>query len=163
MGWTHDKRATLYSGGGSVVLTVDGRSDSFTGSSSFTATEGSGATLTLSGGVYTYASGDGMIATFNSNSAYYSAEGERPTALVSSITYPDGSQLSFTYFGKTYCRGGYENNRCQTPLEISAAPCLGHEQCRVQAPVHLCCREPSSADLGQYLRVVPGRIGQGPQ
>lgn len=114
-GWTHDKRASLQSSGGYVSLTIDGRSDSFTGGSSFIPTEGSGSTLTLSGGVYTYTRGDGTVATFNTNAAYYGDS--RPTALVSSITYPDGSKLSFEYFGKTYCRGGYENNRCQTPLE----------------------------------------------
>jgi RHS repeat-associated protein len=110
--WSHDKRASLHGSGGSVTLTIDGRSDSFI---AFISTEGSGSTLTLSGGVYTYTRRDGTVATFNSNTAYYGDS--RPAALVSSITYPDGSKLSFQYFGKTYCRGGYENNRCQTPLE----------------------------------------------
>ena len=118
--WDHDKRAQLQQNGSYVTVTIDGQSDGFNAfGGSFSTTEGSGSTLVLSGGVYTYTRGDGTVATFGGGAAYYGGDAFPSTARATSITDPDGSKLSLQYLTKTYCRGGYENNRCQTPLEYA--------------------------------------------
>src|SRR3569833_1060432 len=54
-GWTDNLTASLYQNGSStMVVSLGGKSDSFSISGgTYTATEGNGATLTLSGGIYT--------------------------------------------------------------------------------------------------------------
>ncbi len=111
------------------------------GSSSFTSTEGSGATLTLSGGsLYLYARRTGRLRR------------STPTPLIIvAISTPDRCGIEHhlpRWFRKLLVQlisakpiAGADmkttgaRHRWRTPPRLD----LGHEQCPVQAPVYLCC------------------------
>ena len=103
--------------GATTIVTIDGRSDSFTPSgSNYVSTEGEGATLVLAGGIYTYTSRNGVSARFASNTGYVYSFYEGEIARLGSVTYPDGTSRTTAMKVQTYCPSGYENQVCQGPL-----------------------------------------------
>ena len=103
--------------GGTYIVAVEGRSDSFTQSgSNFVSTEGEGATLTFAGNIYTYTSRDGVIARFAGNAGYNYTFYEGELARLGSITYPNGTAKQISFRVVTYCPGGYESGICNSPL-----------------------------------------------
>ncbi len=104
-GWTDNLIAVMNIAGPAVSVTFGGVTDGFTVSgSNYIATEGRGATLSLSGSTYTYIASDGTVAHFDkSRSGYapqYATEGR-----VTDITAPSGETLTFSYDSVTYCSG----------------------------------------------------------
>jgi RHS repeat-associated protein len=105
--------------GGQYVVTIEGYSDSFTASGGgFVSTEGRGATLVLSGGLYTYTTSDGTVAVFASNTGYTYSFYEGELARLGSITYANGFRKTYTFRVTTYCPGGYDEEigSCLSPL-----------------------------------------------
>lgn len=91
----------LEAGGASVV--VDGVTDRFTGSgTTFASAESTGATLTVSGGTWTYTSRLGIVATFAQPTFDY-AHPTNAVALVSAIVYPNGERTTFEYTIENIC------------------------------------------------------------
>ncbi|QDK35986.1 RHS repeat domain-containing protein [Sphingomonas sp. IC081] len=113
--------STIEQVNGEYVVTLDGRSDNFVPSSgSYVSKTGNGATLTISGGTYTYTSRDGVVATFISNSGYVYPFYEGELARLSTLTYPDGSRKFFAFKISTICGGGYDGNVCNSSLSYVA-------------------------------------------
>jgi RHS repeat-associated protein len=95
--------ASLYVYGSTTIISFGGASDSFTLSgSSYVPTEGKGATLSLSGTLYTYVARDGTVIHFDKTKQgaypYQTAIG-----LVTDITRPTGAVLTYTYDSLYYC------------------------------------------------------------
>ena len=68
--------------------------------------ESNGATLTLSGGTYTYTARDGTVATFQkyaSNESVWSQLGNGNEAYATQILEPDGERLTFIYDTPLVC------------------------------------------------------------
>ncbi|MEA3015888.1 MAG: hypothetical protein QOI38_610 [Sphingomonadales bacterium] len=112
-GWTDNMTATLNKTGSTITVSLGGSSDSFTVSgSTYTPTEGNGATLAFNGtaNVYTYRSADGTVASFdrnrNTGAPAYANEGR-----VTEIVRPDGARLVFAYDSIDYC-ANVHNNVC---------------------------------------------------
>ncbi|MFA5965681.1 MAG: RHS repeat-associated core domain-containing protein [Sphingomonas sp.] len=102
-GWTDNIIATLNISGSVATVAFGGTSDSFTISgSTYTSTEGNGATMTLSGSTYTYTAADGTVAHFTNTKVglapFYANAGR-----VTDITRPSGQKLTFTYDSMRYC------------------------------------------------------------
>ena len=102
-GWTDNITLALNLTGSTMTVAMGSRSDTFSVSgTTYSATEGNGASLTLSGNVYTYQSADGTVIHFDKTRAtsapYYSNAG-RATDLVR----PSGEKLVFNYGGIPYC------------------------------------------------------------
>ncbi|MCA1654753.1 MAG: hypothetical protein LC656_11485, partial [Sphingomonadales bacterium] len=116
-GWTDNVTAALNLSGSTMTVNLGGTSDRFTVSgTSYISTEGNGATLVLSGSVYTYTAADGTIVHFDknrsTNSPYYSNAG-RATDLVR----PSGAKLVYSYTAMPYCRvwkAGIAGDTCTT-------------------------------------------------
>ena len=107
---------SITASGGRTIVTVDGVSDSFTGTGSFTPTEANGASLVLVSGIYTYTSRDGTVARFASNSGYFQTFYDASLARLASVTYPDGTRIATSYRVQDYCPGGYESGICNSQL-----------------------------------------------
>lgn len=102
-GWNDNIIATLNISGSIATVSFGGTSTNFSVSgSTYTSTEGNGATLALSGTTYTYTAADGTVAHFTSTKTgvypFY-ANGGR----VTDITSPSGRSLSFSYDAVYYC------------------------------------------------------------
>lgn len=102
-------------GGKDVTASVLGggspRSEGFKGTSpNFTSNLGDGATLSVSGSIYTVTTGDGIKYTYG-NTDLTSADalnGNSWAGRISDITYPDGRKLNFYYKKVTYtCANNY--------------------------------------------------------
>ena len=102
--WLDNVVAGTSSGSGStLIVTFNGYSDSFTYSgSAYTSTEGNGATLVLSGHIYTYAARDGTVVTFDTN-LQGSALGASQLGAATSITRPNGETLTLNNVQKPVC------------------------------------------------------------
>lgn len=95
--------ASLYVSGSTTTVAFGPSSDSFTASgSSYISTEGMGASLSLSGNIYTYVARDGTIIHFDKlkTGAY---PNQVAVAMVTDVTRPDGSSLTYTYDSLYYC------------------------------------------------------------
>jgi RHS repeat-associated protein len=102
--WTGDTIwAALYEESGFATVSVDGRPDRFSISgTTYSPTEGNGASLTLSGAIYTYTGRDGTIVRFSK--AMQGAYPNRTAiALVTDKTSPSGAQITYTYQSLNYC------------------------------------------------------------
>jgi YD repeat-containing protein len=104
-GWSDNLVATINITSSLVTVTFGGTSDGFTVSgSTYTSTEGNGATLSLSGTVYSYTAADGTIAHFSKSTIgfypFYANAGR-----VTDITRPSGQTLTFGYDSLYYCSG----------------------------------------------------------
>ncbi|WP_174286081.1 RHS repeat domain-containing protein [Sphingomonas bacterium] len=102
-GWTDNTTVSLNQSGNIMTVAIGGYSDSFTVSgSTFTPTEGNGASLTVSGNVFAYTQSDGSVIHFNKTMAgvypYYSNYGR-----VTDITSPSGLKETFSYYSISYC------------------------------------------------------------
>ena len=102
-GWTDNIVAGLDLEGTIVTVSLAGFTDIFTVSgSTYTNTQGNGATLTSTLSTYTYTRADGTLIHFSKNlstpAPYYANQG-RPT----DITFPSGLKLVFTYQDQIYC------------------------------------------------------------
>ncbi len=89
------------------TVTLEGNSDVFLKSgTTFTAAEGSGATLVLNGSIYTYTLADGTKALFDKGlgtyTPYIANEGQ-----ITSLTRPNGEVLSYTYSSVQLPSGPY--------------------------------------------------------
>lgn len=110
-GWISSTRSGIYQSGSTYIVGVDDSSDSFTLSAGvYTPTEGNGASLSLSGSTYTYTNSAGVVATFllNDGTPYW----DQGLARGTSVTYPDGTKVSFTYRIVEYCPNGEEGGIC---------------------------------------------------
>src|SRR5690606_21611936 len=110
-GWGDNLIASLSPDTGSIRVGLGGRTDRFTVSgSTFTPTEGNGATLTLNSGtnVYTYTRADGTVVHFTK-----AASGP---SRATDIVFPSGVKLTYNYSSLTYCSstkpGGAEGLIC---------------------------------------------------
>jgi RHS repeat-associated protein len=118
-GWRDNLAATISTSGTTVIVSIGGSSDSFTQSgSTFTSTQGNGATLVLAGD-YIYTSADGTVVRF----APASGDFDRFVANMGwarSIEFANGARWDFTYTDKLYCpqvlAGG---QTCTVPLKRS--------------------------------------------
>ena len=116
--WRDSVAGTLNQSGSVVTATVNGVSDSFTVSgSTYTSTEGNGATLVLSGAYYIYTSRDGSVVRFEDNANYYYGFYKSGLGRMTDITYPDGTVMTFTYKLDIYCKGGWENGSCPGTIQ----------------------------------------------
>lgn len=102
-GWTDSVTAALNQSGTTVTVALGGTTDQFTASgTTYTATQGNGATLSYANGVYTYTSSDRTVVRFAANRAspapYYAGLGR-----VTDITRPSGTKLQFTYDSISFC------------------------------------------------------------
>ena len=114
-GWTDNLTASLNQSGNMVTVSLGGVSDAFTVSgSTYSATLGNGATLTLSGSVFTYTARDGTIVHFDRGKSQsvplYANDG-----LATDRVSPDGSKLVYAYDSVTYCsrsKAGSQGDIC---------------------------------------------------
>ncbi|THD34612.1 MAG: hypothetical protein E7773_14640 [Sphingomonas sp.] len=104
-GWFDNLTGSMDLTGTTMTVILGGKTDTFTVSgSTYTPTEGNGATLTYNGTtlVYTYTTSDGTVAHFNKNQAtpfpYHASDGR-----VTDIISPSGEKLTFTYSSLHYC------------------------------------------------------------
>lgn len=94
---------------GKIVVTLEGKSDSFTISgSNYVSDKGEGATLVLAAGIYIYTSRDGTEARFASNAGYAYQFYEGELARLGSIKYPDGNLKEFAFRVTTMCTLDYD-------------------------------------------------------
>jgi len=110
--WTDDLIATLDPG---ITSTISQglRSDSFTLSGGvYTSTEGNGATLALSGLIYTYTAADGTVIHFDKSYAVGFPASNQTGAQVADITLPSGTKYTFNYTTATYCIGVLSPQGC---------------------------------------------------
>ena len=120
-GWTDNLTATLNGVGNTMTVSLGGVSDAFTQSgSTFTPTQGNGATLALSGSTYTYTARDGTVVHFDQGKSQsvplYANDG-----LATDRVAPDGSKLAYAYDHITYCSRAKE-------LGDGTETCTGHSQ-----------------------------------
>ncbi len=103
MGWTDSLTAALNQSGNAVTVALGGTTDSFTVSgTTYTPTQGNGATLSLSGSVFTYTRADGTVVHFDrthSTDYPFYANGGRATDIVQ----PSRAQVRFSYNSIYYC------------------------------------------------------------
>ena len=111
-GWTDNVTAALNQNGNVVTVRLGASTDDFTASgTTYTSRQGRGATLTFSGGVYTYTATDGTVAHFASskaNAAPYFASLGRATDIVS----PSGEKLVYAYESVTFCSNRRLGDAC---------------------------------------------------
>jgi RHS repeat-associated protein len=88
-----------------ITVSFGGTTDMFTVSgTTYTATQGNGATLTLASNIFTYTRSDGTTIHFTKERAtvtpgyYYTNQGR-----VSDVTLPSGDVLTYHYFSVQYC------------------------------------------------------------
>ena len=113
--------ASLYIASGETIVAIGPTSDSFTSSgSSYVSTEGRGATLTLSGNVYTYTARDGTVAHFDKlkTGAY---PNQIAVAMATDLTRPDGSSLTYEYNSMYYCSSFKQTGETWSCLQHSYA------------------------------------------
>jgi RHS repeat-associated protein len=104
-GWTDNLIAVMNISGSVVTVTFGGVTDRFTVSgSSYIPTEGNGASLSLSGSIYTYIASDGTVAHFDKSRSGYAPQ-YATAGRVTDITSPSGEALTFSYDSVTYCSG----------------------------------------------------------
>ena len=114
-GFNNSQLATIQLVGGLYIVTLNGKSDSFAPSGGgFAGTEGNGATLQNLSGTYVYTARDGTTARFAGNAGYPYPFYEGELARLASITYPDGTMLTYTFTVQTLCTSEYAGNVCQT-------------------------------------------------
>jgi RHS repeat-associated protein len=119
-GFTDSTTATLDQNETVATVIIGEMTDDFDISgSTFTSRQGSGSTLTLSAGVYTYTSSDGTIARFSSSnsspSAYYANLGR-----AMDIVRPSGVRLVYNWEGAMQCSEAVVNNgniTCTKPYQ----------------------------------------------
>ena len=113
--------ASITAGGGQTIVTYNGSTDAFTGSgSAFVSATGDGAALTqLPNGSYRYTSRDGIVIYFATNIGYQNAYYDASIARATSVTYPDGTVVTYTYKVVNYCAGGYEDGVCQGAITLA--------------------------------------------
>lgn len=102
-GWTDNVTAALNQDGSGVTVRLGAKTDVFIASgTTYTSTEGHGATLTLSAGTYTYTAPDGTVAHFSASKSnpypYFAGLGR-----VTDITAPSGKKLVYNYEAAVYC------------------------------------------------------------
>ncbi len=104
--------------GGDYIVTLGGRADRFVPAAGggFVSTEGRGATLAVSSGMYTYTSADGVRAAFTTNSGYTYSFYNGELARLTSVTYPDGTRHQYHIRVQIFCANEYENGSCTVPL-----------------------------------------------
>jgi RHS repeat-associated protein len=105
-GWSDNIIAALNKTGSIITVNYDGLYDTFTVSgSTYTPTEGNGATLTFNSTtkVYTYTTSAGTVVHFDQNRAspapYFANEGR-----VTDIVSPGGEKLTFNYISQRWCK-----------------------------------------------------------
>lgn len=109
-GWGDTIVGTLSVSGAKTFVTFGGLTRAFTLSgSTYTSTEGDGASLTKSGTTYTLVTSDGTVSIFTSSYAgaypYGSVQGN-----VTSVTRPDGVQFTYNYASAYYCASSKEGS-----------------------------------------------------
>ena len=114
-GWTDSTMSFLNLSGSTMTVALGGVSDSFSVSgSTYTSTEGNGATLTLSGTTFTYTTRDGTVAHFNQQRwNQWNPYGN--SGLISDITRPNGEKLTYNYTQLSYCgswKAGSDGDIC---------------------------------------------------
>ncbi|MHA6720203.1 RHS repeat-associated core domain-containing protein [Sphingomonas sp. RS6] len=102
-GWGDTLVGTLVVSGSTTSISFGANTYRFTLSgSTYTSTEGDGASLTKSGSTYTFTASDGTVATFTSNYVgaypYGSIQGN-----LTSVVKPDGTTFSYNYSSVGYC------------------------------------------------------------
>ncbi|HEX8300540.1 RHS repeat-associated core domain-containing protein, partial [Sphingomonas sp.] len=102
-GWADNLTGTLNLGGSVLTVTIGGMSETFNVSgSTYTSTEGSGATLTKSGSIYTYTRSDGTVAHFSEQKSgaypFFATSGR-----LTDLARPNGEKLTYDYQSVTYC------------------------------------------------------------
>jgi RHS repeat-associated protein len=100
------------SGSGPYTVTYNGISDSFAGINPGSSLSGDGATLYKSGTTWTYTSRDGVVIVFSGPSNYEYGYYNANIAQAQSVTYPDGTIITFTYSAVYFCPGGNDGNTC---------------------------------------------------
>jgi len=112
-GWTDTAEAALNQGSNSVTVTLGGVSDDFSVSgTSYTSVQQHGATLTVSGSVYTYTSADGTVVHFDkaksAGAPYYASLGR-----ADDIIRPSGEREAYSYTDLRYCANfSFSTGRC---------------------------------------------------
>ena len=102
-GWTDNITAALNQNGNNVTVSLGATTDIFTVSgTSYTPSQGNGATLSLSGSLYTYRTSDGTVVRFDkvraNGTPYYANAGR-----VIDVTQPNGLKLTYGYDSIKYC------------------------------------------------------------
>jgi RHS repeat-associated protein len=114
------------------TATIGFKSFAFTSSSgtSFTSTDGSGATLTKSGSTYTLTTGDGAVVVY-AYSTLDSGDFNRK-ARGTSITYPSGEKVTLSWADQTWCINNFDgcpgSNPWRTAVRLQAvSSSLGYQ------------------------------------
>jgi RHS repeat-associated protein len=103
-GWRENVAATIArDASGYIIVSAGGTSDRFQDlGSSFSNTEGDGATLTFNGAVYIYTNRNGTVAQFDEANGDY----DRYVAdigWIRDVTFPNGVKWTYQYLGQNYC------------------------------------------------------------
>lgn len=118
-GWQGSVRSAIFQSGSTYTATVEGVSDAFTlAGGVYTPTEANGSSLTKSGTTFTYTGRNGVVATFSQNTGG-SPFWDAPLARATSITYPDGTRVSYTYKIIAFCPGGEEGGTCPSGTHLA--------------------------------------------
>lgn len=108
-GWRDSLLGTVNTDGApiaTVTVSIGGYSDQFTdkgGGSYLPYNPASSAALSYASGVYTYTTSTGVVASFSTAWAGSTTPYTANQALVTSITSPDGEQLTYTYVTANMC------------------------------------------------------------
>lgn len=110
--WRDNVTGSINVTGSSYLVTLMSTSESFTLSGGvYTSDQGSGATLSLTSGIYKYTTSNGTVAYYDTALA-----GTQPTqanaARVTSMNLPDGEVITFTY--TTLSSGSFDAERIQS-------------------------------------------------
>ncbi len=120
-GWGNNLVPILGRSGSTLMVSVNGESDSFIeAGSTYTSTEAMGATLTLAGSAYTFRSRDGTQVVFNKypgKESPYTVYGNEGYA--TALIRPSGDRLDIVYqftlacdyWSGDFCQGGYKSVR----------------------------------------------------
>jgi RHS repeat-associated protein len=105
-GWSDNAVASLNLTGSTMYVRLGAKTDRFTVSgSTYSNTEGNGASLTFNGttNIYTYTTSDGTVVRFDKNKASEAPDFSNAGRALDA-TYPSGAKRSYSYGSLSYCK-----------------------------------------------------------